>query len=79
VAFTFLSNPPVVSFKKALFAAAILLIAVQGHAGPGSEGPFLGLSGYWSGAGTITMTNGTDIIVIVPWCGHQRDAGSLVA
>ena len=30
----------------------------QGHADPGSEGPFLGLSGHWSGAGTVTMTNG---------------------
>ena len=27
-------------------------------ASPGSDGPFLGLSGSWSGAGTITMTNG---------------------
>jgi hypothetical protein len=25
---------------------------------PGSEGPFLGLFGHWSGAGTVTMTNG---------------------
>jgi hypothetical protein len=52
----FLLKPLVVSFKNALFAAAILLI--QGHADPGSEGPFLGLSGHWSGAGTVTMTNG---------------------
>jgi hypothetical protein len=58
VAFAFLSNPPVVSFKKALFAAAILLFPAQGNADPGSEGPFLGLSGHWSGASTVTMANG---------------------
>jgi hypothetical protein len=28
------------------------------HADPGSDGPFHGLSGHWSGTGTITMTNG---------------------
>ncbi len=44
--------------KKVLLASGLLLISAQGHAGPGSEGPFLGLSGHWSGAGTITMTNG---------------------
>ena len=47
-----------VSFKKVLFGAAILIIPVQGHADPGSRGPVFGLSGYWSGAGTVTMTNG---------------------
>jgi len=35
-----------------------LLIPAQGHAEPGSEAPFAGLSGPWSGAGTVTMTNG---------------------
>ncbi|PNE12121.1 MAG: hypothetical protein CR217_05325 [Beijerinckiaceae bacterium] len=35
-----------------------MLISTQGHAEPGWEGPFLGLSGHWSGAGTVTMTNG---------------------
>jgi hypothetical protein len=35
-----------------------LLTSAQGHADSGSEGPFLGLSGHWSGAGTVTMTNG---------------------
>jgi len=44
--------------KKAVLASGLLLISAQGHAAPGSEGPFLGLSGYWSGPGTITMTNG---------------------
>jgi len=44
--------------KAALFASAILLIAAQARAEPGSEGPFFGLSGRWSGAGTVTMTNG---------------------
>ena len=58
MAFTFLLEPHAVSFKKVLFGAAILVIPVQGHADPGSRGPFLGLAGYWSGAGTVTMTNG---------------------
>lgn len=57
---TFISllKPPVASFKAALFAAAILLISGQGHADPGPEGPFFGLSGYWSGSGTIMLKNG---------------------
>ncbi|MGH6795025.1 MAG: hypothetical protein ACREDH_07460, partial [Methylocella sp.] len=46
------------SLEAALFASAILLVSAQGHADPGREGPFVGMSGYWSGAGTITMTNG---------------------
>jgi hypothetical protein len=44
--------------KAALFASAILLISAQAQAEPGSERPFLGLSGHWSGAGTVTMANG---------------------
>src|ERR1700674_2766666 len=44
--------------KAALFASAILLISAQAQAEPDSERPFLGLSGHWSGAGTVTMTNG---------------------
>jgi hypothetical protein len=44
--------------KAALFASAILLIPAQGRTEPGSQAPFAGLSGQWSGAGTITMTNG---------------------
>ena len=44
--------------KAALFASTILLISAQAQAEPGSQGPFLGLSGHWSGAGTVTMTNG---------------------
>jgi hypothetical protein len=49
---------PANGLKAALFASAILLISAQGHADPGPEGPFRGLSGHWSGAGTITMANG---------------------
>ena len=45
-------------FKKAVLASGLLLISAQGHADPGSRGPFLGLSGHWSGTGTVTMTNG---------------------
>ena len=44
--------------KAALVASAILLVSSQAQAEPGSGGPFLGLSGHWSGAGTVTMTNG---------------------
>jgi len=44
--------------KAALFASAILLISARAQAEPGSAGPFLGMSGHWSGAGTITTTNG---------------------
>ena len=49
---------PANGLKAALFASAILLISAQAQAEPGSAGPFLGLSGHWSGAGTVTMTNG---------------------
>ena len=44
--------------KRAVFASGLLLIPAQGHAAPGSQGPFLRLSGHWSGTGTVTMTNG---------------------
>ncbi len=44
--------------KAALFASAFLLFPAQAQAEPGSEGPFLGLSGHWSGAGTVTLANG---------------------
>ncbi len=44
--------------KAALFASAILLIPAEGRTGPGSQALFADLSGPWSGAGTITMTNG---------------------
>jgi hypothetical protein len=42
--------------KKAVLAFGLFFTSADGHADPGS--PFLGLSGHWSGAGTITMTNG---------------------
>ena len=48
-------KPSASCLKKAALASAILLISAQGHTEPGSEGPFVGLSGHWSGAGTITM------------------------
>src|SRR5208337_4971007 len=44
--------------KKAVFASGLLFFSTQGHADPGSQGPFLGLSGSWSGAGTVITTNG---------------------
>jgi hypothetical protein len=45
--------------QAALFASAILLIPAQGNTEPGSGTPFAGLSGHWSGAGTITLANGS--------------------
>jgi hypothetical protein len=51
-------KPSAICLKKAVIASAILLISAQAQAEPGSGGPFLGLSGHWSGAGTVTMTNG---------------------
>src|ERR1700732_4078738 len=43
--------------KKAVLVSGLLLTSAP-HAAPGLEGPFLGLSGHWSGADTVTMTNG---------------------
>jgi hypothetical protein len=47
-------KPSATRLKRAVLASGLLLISAQGQAAPGSDGPFLGLSG----AGTITMTNG---------------------
>jgi hypothetical protein len=54
----FFLKPSANGLKAALFASAILLIPARGHAEPGLGAPFLGLSGHWSGGGTVTMTNG---------------------
>ena len=51
-------KPSASCLKKAVIASAILLISAQAQAEPGSERPFLGLSGHWSGAGTVTLANG---------------------
>jgi hypothetical protein len=51
-------KPSASCLKKAVLVSGLLLTSAPGHADPGSEGPFLGLSGHWSGAGTVTMTNG---------------------
>ena len=51
-------KPSASCLKEAVIASGLLLISAQGHADPGSGGPFFGLSGFWSGAGTVTMTNG---------------------
>jgi hypothetical protein len=52
------SLKPSSCLKIAVLASGLLLISAQGNAEPGSEGSFLGLSGHWSGAGTVTMTDG---------------------
>ncbi len=44
--------------KLAVFACGVMVLAPQLRADPGPEGPFFGLSGHWSGSGTITMSNG---------------------
>lgn len=49
---------PAFCLKEATLAFGLLLILAQAQAEPGSIGPFLGLSGHWSGSGTITMANG---------------------
>jgi hypothetical protein len=43
----------------AIVISGLLLTSIPGMADPGPGGPFLGMSGRWSGAGTITMTNGS--------------------
>jgi hypothetical protein len=42
-----------------VLAAVAILAPAQGHADTGSSGPFLGLSGQWTGTGTITMPDGS--------------------
>ena len=54
----FTLKPSASCLKKAALASGLFLISAKGHAVPGSDGPFLGLSGHWSGAGTVTLTNG---------------------
>ena len=53
----FTLKPSASCLKTAVLASGLLLISAQAQAEPGS-GPFLGLSGHWSGAGTVTMANG---------------------
>lgn len=54
----FFLKPSANCLKALLFASAILLVPARGHTEPGSEAPFVGLSGHWSGAGTVTLANG---------------------
>lgn len=56
---SFFSESPAIRLRKAVFAVGILFLPPQVHAEPGSESPFAGLSGRWSGSGTVTMTNGS--------------------
>jgi hypothetical protein len=44
-----------------VLAAAAILAPAHGYADSGLSGPFLGLSGQWSGAGTITMADGSTV------------------
>ena len=54
----FTLKPSASCLKTAVLASGLLLISAQARAESGSERPFLGLSGHWSGAGTVTMANG---------------------
>jgi hypothetical protein len=49
---------PVLSLCGVLAATAVLASA-HGYPGLGPSGPFLGLSGEWSGAGTVTTADGS--------------------
>jgi len=51
-------RPSTSCLTSAVIASGLLLLSAPGHADPGSEGPFLGLSGSWSGSGSVTMTSG---------------------
>jgi hypothetical protein len=42
-----------------VLTALAMLAPAQGYAGTGPSGPFLGLSGQWTGIGTITMPDGS--------------------
>lgn len=42
-----------------MLTALAVLAPAQGYAGTGPSGPFLGLSGQWTGTGTITMPDGS--------------------
>src|SRR4029077_6894350 len=54
----FTLKPSASCLKTAVLASGLLLISAQAQAEPGSERPFLGFSGHWSGAGTGPMANG---------------------
>ena len=51
-------RPQAPLLKRGVFATGLSLIASQGLAQRAANSPFFGLSGYWSGGGTIAMTNG---------------------
>jgi hypothetical protein len=46
--------------RRLIFALATLFVAsVSGSASYAQSGPFAGLAGYWSGAGTVTLDDGS--------------------
>jgi hypothetical protein len=51
-------------FKQAYIAvvtaaASVLILSLLGLPGHGQDGPFTGLSGVWSGSGSITLSSGS--------------------
>lgn len=55
----FFAKTTALQLKRGAILGGILLFSAQVQADPGAEGPFTGMSGHWSGGGTITMTNGS--------------------
>ena len=53
-----LMQPKAALLSYLVFAVALSLSSTQGQA-QRADGPFTGLSGYWSGGGVITMSNGS--------------------
>ena len=46
--------------RRSIFAlATLLVVSVSGSASHAQSLPFAGLAGYWSGAGTVTMDDGS--------------------
>lgn len=54
-----LNRPKAALLSQALLAATLSLTATHALAQRASRGPFSSLSGYWTGSGTITMSNGS--------------------
>jgi len=55
-----LNRPKAALLGQSLIAAAFSLTATHVFAQLAAEGPFTGLAGYWTGGGTITMSNGSN-------------------
>jgi hypothetical protein len=53
-------SPALASARRLIFAAAALLVAsMWGSSSYAQSGPFAGMAGNWSGAGTVTLDDGS--------------------